>query len=397
MTVESVAAPAGTTIAEQALAGAAGNPTDGGAQPAAATEASTATNPFSAEDAEMEARRLEMERLEAQPAEGNSGTAAPAGTAAAAPAAGNVIDTPAGKAATAAAKSSAEGAVIALRKKLSETTAQLLIKEGENKALKEIAARNGAAVSGEAAPAGTEAAAPLTIDEQLDAIAAKKEDLALQVDNGQLSLVDYTKQVNALDKEARELERDAIAEEFAQRSQPNVSNDLALQERTDALVVQYPVLNTLTKEELDIAMSAAIRAAAKAGNPIPLDGSAASTYRLRQAMAEQAERLFDEEAYLARKAGVKPSAGEAGGNSQPGAGAGAGGARPTAQQRESKLVLASELPANIGGTGAGAPAGEMTEEQFELQYNAMNEDQRLAFANANPALIRKLTGGISAL
>ena len=343
---------------------------------------------FAEEDAALEALIAEQARLEAEaagqvdgkPKEGETaGTTGEVKEGDAAAAAKAKADADA--AAAAAATNPQTQAFIALRKKVSDLTGALLIAEGEKRALKAMVDPTKA---GEAAPGEPGANEP-TIEEALTAIETEREALAAKIDAGTMTMVAYTKEVNALARRERELmlaEAEAIAQ-AANASRPQ-ANDLALEESTSALITNYPVLAKLTKRQLDPINALAYEQLELEGAPI-VSESPTETKRLRQRIADLAEQLYDAAAHAARKAKTAT----AGATGQPAAGNVT--ALPTAAQREAKLAMAAGMPPEIGKTGAGAPAGELTEEQIAAAMSG-SEDARIAFMESHPALIQKVMG-----
>ena len=387
-------AKAAATVAEQAIANAEpGKEAQVEGKTAIPGEGVKDSGPdsFAEENAALEALIAEQARLEAEAAGQVDGKPKEGGTAgttgevkegdAAVVAAKAKADADAAAAAAAAATNPQTQAFIALRKKVSDLTGALLIKEGENRALKAMVdpAKAGEADTGEPAQAEQ------TIDEALTAIETQRETLAAQVDAGTMTMVAYTKEVNALARRERELmlaEAEAMAQSAASaHAQP--ANDLGLEEATTQLLTDYPVLAKLTKAQLDPLNTLAYAQAELEGKPFG-EGPAA-TKQLRQRIADLAEQFYDPAAHTARKA--KTAAAIAAG--QPAASNVT--ALPTAAQREAKLALAAGMPPEIGKTGAGAPAGELTEEQIAAAMSG-SEDARIAFMESHPALIQKVMG-----
>lgn len=387
-------AKAAATVAEQAIANAEpGKEAQAEGKTAIPGEGVKDSGPdsFADEDAALKALIAEQARLDAEAAgqvAGKPKEGETAGTTgevkegdAAAAAAKAKADADAVAVAAAAASNPQTQAFIALRKKVSDLTGALLIKEGENRALKAMV---DPAKAGEAAPREQEQAEQ-TIEEALTAIESEREALAAKVDAGTMTMVAYTKEVNALARRERELmlvEAEAMAQAAAvANAQP--ANDLGLEESTTHLLTEYPVLAKLTKAQLDPLNALAYEQAALEGKPIgegPIE-----TKRLRQRIADLAEQFYDAAAHAARKAktAAAPAAGQPAASNVT--------ALPTAAQREAKLALAAGMPPEIGKTGAGAPAGELTDEQIAAALSG-SEDARIAFMESHPALIQKVMG-----
>lgn len=347
---------------------------------------------FADEDAALKALIAEQARLDAEAAGQVTGKPKEGETA------GTTGEVKEGDAATAAAKAKADAdavaaaaaaasnpqtqAFIALRKKVSDLTGALLIKEGENRALKAMV---DPAKAGEAGTGGP-VVAEQTIDEALTAIEVEREALAAKINAGTMTMVAYTKEVNALARRERELmlaEAEAMAQAAASaNAQP--ANDLGLEEATTQLLTEYPVLAKLTKAQLDPLNALAYEQATLEGKPIgegPL-----GTKQLRQRIADLAEQFYNPAAHATRKAKQATAAAQ---GQQPAASNVT--ALPTAAQRETKLTLAAGMPPEIGKVGAGAPAGELTEEQIAAAMSG-SEDARIAFMESHPALIQKVMG-----
>ena len=344
---------------------------------------------FAEEDTALQALIAEQARLDAEAAGQVDGKPKEGGTAgttgevkegdAAAVAAKAKADADAAAAAAAAATNPQTQAFIALRKKVSDLTGALLIKEGENRALKAMVDPTKAAGDG----AGEPEPQP-TIEEALTAIEGEREALAAKVDAGTMTMVAYTKEVNMLARREREItlaEAEAIAQAANVARLP--ANDLGLEESTTQLLTDYPGLAKLTKAQLDPLNALAYEQATLEGKPIgegPIE-----TKRLRQRIADLAEQFYDAAAHAARKAktAAAPAAGQPAASNVT--------ALPTAAQREAKLALAAGMPLEIGKTGAGAPAGELTEEQISAALSG-SEDARIAFMESHPTLIQKVMG-----
>jgi len=394
MTTEAAAA-ASTTIAEQAIAN---------AEPAktAQVEGKTAIPGEGVKDSGPDSFVEEETALQALIAEQARLDAEAAGKVAEKPkegeAAGSTGEVKEGDAAAAEAKAKADAtalaaaaatnpqtqAIIALRKQNAELRGALLVKEGETRALRSMVGKTGA----EADDAAALAAQQPTIDEALTAIEAEREALAEKVDAGQLTMVAYTKEVNALGRREREL---VLAEaQAAASANAAPAKDLALEQATTALLTDVPVLAKLTTGQLDPINALAYQQLALEGRPITSD-SPAETLRLRQRMAYLAEQFYDPAAHTARQAKAATAAAAAKAAGQPAPAAGNVSALPTAAQREAKLALAAAMPPEIGKVGAGATAGELTEAQIEAGMSG-NEDQRIAFMEQHPTIIQKVMG-----
>ena len=348
------------------------------------------SNPFAEEDAAMAARAaaLAKEQEDAAKASGTGETATGdvAGAADVDSAAKAKADAAVAAAASAATNPQTQ-AFIALRKKVSDLSGALLIKEGENRALKALVdpTRAGAEATGDL-PANETLP---TAEEAIATIEAECEALAAKVDAGQLTMVEYTKQVNALRKQERELilaEAGAMAEAAAANVKP--ANDLGLDTATNALIADYQILTKLTKAQLDPIAELAYSQLEMEGHPIIAE-TPTETLRLRQRIADLAEELYDKPAYQARLAKTAKAAPPANALGQPAP----GNVRvlPTAEQRAEKLAMAASMPLEVGSVGAGAPGGELSDAQIQAALSG-NEDQRIAFMQSHPQLVARVLG-----
>lgn len=407
-----------TDIAKQALeqAGATGQPgapagdgtTGAGATPAPAV---VKDNAFESEDAELARLEAEQAKATAAATAGAAGTAAagqPAPVAAASgqpAAAAAAPGQPAAKDPAAQAKelgNKVEGAVIALRRKNAELAAHNLVLTGQVQALSSVAdpARHAGPGTQEAGAGDTGGAAQLTIEQELEAIDAKTAELAVKLDKGDIDMQEYVKETTGLRRKERELVREQAAADVAASVQGQPNNDLGLQEHVQVLLSSFPILNKLSRAQLEPYEKLAYSIAAAKGSPIP-EGPM-GTKRLREEMAELAERDFDPTRYAARQT-ARATAAQAGGGTaaqggqgQPGA---TGAAKPAAQQptsaqRGAKLELAAGMPPDIGAIGAGATGGEITAEQGAAALSSFkNDDEAIRWLDANPQFVQKVVGG----
>lgn len=385
-------------IAEQALANAEPGKEAGEASKTATPgEGVTDSGPdsFAQEEAALAALIAEQARLDAEAAaqakekpkegetDGSTGEIEESDTDAQATAKAKA-DADAIAAASAAATNPQTQAIIALRKQNADLKGALLVKEGETRALKALV--DPARADGKAT--GQPVDEPSPADEALTAIETERETLAEKVDAGQMTMVEYTKQFNALARRERELvlaETESMVQAAAEAN-ARPTSDLGLDEATNIIIANYPVLAKLTKAQLDPINALAYEHLALEGKPITSE-SPSETKRLRERMADLAEQFYDPTANAARKA--KMEAGTVTQGQKPVADNVT--VIPTAAQREAKLKLAAEMPPEIGKTGAAATAGELTEAQVVAALSG-NEDQRIAFMESHQALIAKVMG-----
>lgn len=283
-----------------------------------------------------------------------------------------------------------EAAIIALRKKTAEQDRLLAVREGELNALRSMV-QSGNAANAEQPDAGNQEQQP-TFEEQYAEIDNRKQELAVAVDKGTMSMADYVRETNALDAQKFELQK----QELQELSEPQP--DMALQQHTDKLLVDYPVLARLKAEDIAPYKALAIARAKAAGQPIGV--GPVETARLRTLMAFLVERDYDPARHQQRVQRMQQqAAGRSGQNpgAKPGAGAGANGqqpgangSRPTAAQREAKLMLAASHPVNIGETGAGGTTGEPTEAEAEAALMGKSEDEAIRWLDQHPGIAKKL-------
>jgi len=358
----------------------------------------SAPNAFAADDAALTEMLAAQAKIDAD-AKAKQETDAAAGTtqpAAGQPAAATPAAAPAGQdAAAAASKNTVESALIAVRRKASALNAENLVLKGQVQALKGIVQPVDAAAPADgAAPAAAE---PKTFEEAFAAVDAEYANIAEKVDNGELSM----KEAEAKRAELRGRER-ALNEERslqiadqATTQAATSSNDLGLQEHVHKLVEDFPVVNRLTKEQLQPFEDLAYEKAKMAGNPIPT--GPIGTKRLREEMAALAEAFYDPAAAAARAA-KKPGAVAApgsGGQAQPSGGAQPGtGTTPSAQQREAKLHVAGNMPPDIGNMGAPASGGEITDAQGAAIVANLKDDDLIRWLDANPKFRDKQLAGV---
>ena len=385
------------TIAEQAIEK---------AGPAAPAEEQPQAQPlntsFADEDAALaEAERLEAEeraRLEGKGEAAAPGEATPAGDAAAIAAAAAPATPADAKAGLAvAAKASEKAAVIALRRRLSEEHSARLIAEGQVKALEPLARARAGDAAADAEAAETEAPQASESELAIEALDREAEALADRFERGEMTAGEWKREDIALQKKQRSLidQRHVEIAEAAARAVAEESgrtNDLGLEEHANILNRDYPILTKITAEQLARFEPLAYERARMEGVKIP--ATALGTKMLRERMAAIAEEFYDPARATQRKQEKAAAAGGAASTAQP-AGAGAQPSKPTAQQREAKLTLASSLPPDIAKIGTGAQAGEMSEAAITAGL-AGNEDAAIRFLEANPGLEARILGSKAA-
>jgi len=380
MTTEASQVPSEQSVAQQAIANATPAPAAPGAEAPAPADAPEQPNTsFANEDAALaEALRQQDALDKAAGVEGVDPTkpqpvapqSAPAATQAAVKASSNTV----------------ESAVIALRRELTKTKNENLVLTGKVEALQSVALppaqqQPGSEGAQQAHPAQAEADPLEAIDQQYEAIAEK-------VDTGELSEVEAEKERRAL----RQREREILT---TQQSAP--ANDLGLQEHLQQLVADYPLLNKLSKAQLEPFRQLAEERAALQGKPYE-DGPL-GTKRLRTDMAALAEAFYDPAASVARAQRLRTTAPAPSGKghapgSQPGPTPPPTQARtqPNAAERERKLQMASSMPPDVHSIGTGgAVSGDVTAEQGEaiLKSFGGNEDAAIRWLESNPSFVNR--------
>lgn len=349
----------GAAVAEQAISAAATPP----AEPPRVVD-----NSFAEEDAELE-RVTALVKAE---------EAAKAGQVTPVDPASSVVATPAEPAQPAAAtpatpEKSQTAAIIALRRRVQAERDARLVAEGKAAAYESIAH----------APKEEPPETPVsTPEEQLAEIDKGIMALAEAYEAGKITPTEWKKQEMALIAQQRELQdqrHEAVARQAAEDAAARAAapaNDLALEEHSNQLLVDYPVLRSLSVEQLQPFARMVYDQAYLEGRGIPI--GPVGTKILREGIARLAERKFDPERAALRD-NVKPN------DPAPPPG-------PTPAQREAKLRLASGMPPDIGTIGSGAPGGEISEAAAAAALNG-NEDVAMRFMDANPAFFNKLLGG----
>ena len=381
MTTEASQVPADPTVAQQAIANAQPAPAAPAAAPATPAAApDPANNSFANEDAALEAALAQQDALDkaagvdgvdpTKPAETSQPASAPVGTQAAAKASSNTV----------------EGAVIALRKELTKTRNEKLVLQGKVEALQAVATHQPAQQQPGSEQQGQQPAGQP--EDPLEAIEAEYVAIAEKVDTGELS----SREAEEHRRDLRRRERELNA---AQVSAPQ--NDLGLQEHLQQLVADYPILNKLSKQQLEPFRQLAEERAALSGKPY--EDGALGTKRLRQDMAALAEAFYDapasmQRAQRARAGQPAPSGKGHAPGSQPGVTPAPTQARtqPNAAERERKLTMASTMPPDVHSIGTGGSvAGETTAEQGEAILKSFkgDEDAAIRWLEANPSFVNR--------
>jgi hypothetical protein len=301
-----------------------------------------------------------------------------------------------GKAMSSAAKAtgaSVESALIALRKKLSEISAANLMLQGENRALRAMVESLPEQGAGGAKASVSTDGEEQDVAQQLEAIDKAFLQIAEDVDEGKISMKEAEERRIELRRQERMLLQRQQQELLASVSSGPQSNDLGLQEHLMQLIREYPVLNRLTREQLEPYERIAYMMAEAEGRPIP-EGPL-GTKELRTRMAQLAERDFDPESYARRLQARSKTSGGGAAHGKAGAtdGKSAAGAAPTAAEREAKLKLAASMPPDIGSIGAGATGGEISEDHgAAVLFSLKDEEAAIKWLEANPQFVKKVMG-----
>jgi len=361
-------------------------------------------NAFADEDAELERIEAEIKAEKEAKAKAEQGAGEPQAepaAAAAQPSQGKPADkpateqpTPAETGAKAASQNAQTAAIIALRKSLAEEREAKLLAQGQAQAFQAMAAQK---PTGEG-EAGKETPAKQTPEEELAAIDAEIVALADKFESGDLLAGEWKRQELALQAKARQIHdtrQAAIARETAERfAETATATGMGLDEHAEQLAKDFPVLYKLSEGQIDAITRMVYDQAYLDGREIQ-PGPNGTKY-LRQQIAILAERKFDPERAKLRAAGTPGNANTAG-SGQPTAGAQPPAAQqplkpqPTAEQREAKLRLQSDMPPDIGNLGSGAQAGEISEAAANAALSG-NEDEAMRWMEANPNYVNKLLG-----
>lgn len=210
----------------------------------------------------------------------------------------------------------------------------------------------------------------LTPQQRLDQIREQRLALADQFDTGEISARKFEE--NRLELEAKEREIRESAQPKAAPAAP--AQDLILEERTSQLEKDYPVLQTLTQEDVEPLVAIAYREAAKEGKPI--QPGSAGTLELRTRVAQIATRLHGTPA----AAPVKPNQ------------SGSTPVVPAGVTVQQKADLAANHPVDAGSLGSAGSGAPISDAELESKLNAMSEDEQIAFLDSQPALMQRVMG-----
>lgn len=202
----------------------------------------------------------------------------------------------------------------------------------------------------------------LTPQQRLEQIRQERIAIADDYDAGNIKTRDWEEKRLALEDEERQL-REQMSP--PRNASPAPQSDLGLEERTQQLERDYPILTKVTAEELQPLVPIARQQAAREGRPI--QAGAAGTLELRTRVAKLANTFYG--------TGQQPPA-----LPEP----------PKAHPAESALAAAQAHPVDIGQMGAAATAGQMSEAELESKLGSMGEAEQLEFLATQPALVQRV-------
>ena len=263
-----------------------------------------------------------------------------------------------------------EGALIATNKALRETARRAAELEGENRVLRSMAkVPEGEKPKGDK-PEDTPAA-----EERITAIQKQREELADQFDKGDLTMRQMREQDAVLEAEQWKIRREEIEAAIPQPQaldHQQVVQAVTAEQQAAELETKYPQLADLTEEDTAPFTKLVQAQADIEGKPIK------GIVDLRARVVEA----------IAKQKGWSP-VGSA--NSQPGQQT-PQPLSPQAQARETKLGLAASLPPDVSKMGAPASGVERSDADHTAATQGMTEDQKIAYFDAQPALLTRTTG-----
>lgn len=236
----------------------------------------------------------------------------------------------------------------------------------ENAELRGVVAGLTISKGAQAKPDATqEEAEPETPISRIDKLETEAASLAERYDRGELSFTDYEKARRSIDRQIARLEFEADPPN-AQASR----DDSYLREQTDRLEEEFPVLKSISADDVKAIVPLAQRQAAKDG--VDFSGN---TLRFRRYVAETAQRIYG--AATQQNQTTTAGADASGGTPKPG----------TAAAR--KIEQARNAPPNLNNlsvSGRATQVGEYTPQRVA----AMSDDE---LANLPDAVLAKLAAG----
>ncbi len=351
----------------------------------AGAPASTETRELSPEEREIKALMQEMAAAQTPPA-----VTAP--TAPAAPGAAPTAPTPAAQAIAAATASpaatppAAEPAAPGTQPPPNAglTAALRAEREARRKAEQENAYLRGqmdARMHATGAPA-TPAAPVLTPEEQVKAKREEQKALAGQFDAAKITASAWEEQRQKIEDEIAEI-RSKNAQQAAPAA-PAMQTDLTLEQHSQQLTKDYPVLSLLGQADIEPLVALAYAQAERAGTPIQR-GTAIGTLDLRTRVAKLATQTYADVLAAATAAGqvVAPAAPVP--STQQ-------GLSPAAAARDATLNAAANFPPNTNNMGTAANTVQPSETELDARLAGMSVAEQDQLLLSMPDMVRKLTG-----
>lgn len=252
-----------------------------------------------------------------------------------------------------------------VRGKAREAQIAVIRAEAENKTLRDLIDRG--IIQPHQAPGGTAVTptptAPPTISEQVATLRTQQQGLANDFEGGRMGAGEWEKKRQDIDDRILELRLN----DRAPVAQP--TEDLLLSERTNEIVVQYPILDHLQKEHLDPLAAIAIATMKFEGNVYD-SNNPASVLDLRTRIAKMADQAYEMEGVHSPSrqppATTQQPDPAAPAPATPGTASAAPEPAVTAAERKAKLELAARQPPSLTsapGTTTGGLA-DLSDDQF---------------------------------
>ena len=222
--------------------------------------------------------------------------------------------------------------------------------------------------------------------EQMADLRRKQQALAADFDSAKITAAAWEEQRQALDDQLSDLrfKQHQPAPAPVQPAQP--PTDLTLEQHSQQLSVQYPVLNVLQSSDLEPLVALAYAQAQREGKPIQ-NGTATGTLDLRTRVAKLATVTYADVLAAATAAGQVVA-----GTAPPAAPATPGGLSPTAAARDATLMAAAGFPPNAAALGTAATSVQPTEAELDARLTHMNPSEADSLLLSMPGLVKKLTG-----
>jgi hypothetical protein len=356
----------------------------------------TGTEPPVAPAAEIDPEQGKIEELERQVAEEEAKAAVPPGSEAAAPAAAAPPAEAAAAPAAAAGPKKPDDALAAMRKRLREEAEARHSAEIENAYLKgQMEALALAGVAKSLPPGGKGEPPAITPEQRIAQLRESKYQLVQEYEDGKLTdPVAYHRKLDAIDDEIFKARAETLAPKPAAQSDVGRSS-LTLEERTQQLIEQYPIVTRLSAEQTQELATFAEMQARLEGRPIP--ESEAGSLELRTRIAKLAQQFYGGEGAAAPAAGAgAPAAGSPPAPAQAGAPAALGAGAPalprSAQALAAKLELAGQLPPDASTVGSAAMPGPSADDLLARLRAAKTDDEKIRLMESMPGLVEAELG-----